>query len=109
MAEQREVQGVNSRKDLALVEDALQERLREAAPAMGATLRAPETIFLSEDTIIEQDVIIEQHVVIARGCQLKQGAHVAFCHLEGIVGADAMIDPMHAFVPEQNRTECKNW
>ena len=95
MAEQREVQGVNSRQDLALVEDALQERLREAAMAMGATLRAPETIFLSEDTIIEQDVIIEQHVVIARGCQLKQGAHVkAFCHLEGaIVGADAVIGP----------------
>ena len=66
-----EVQGVNSRADLALVEDALQGRLREAAMAMGVTLRAPETIFLSEDTIIEQDVIIEQHVVIARGCTIK--------------------------------------
>ena len=90
-----EVQGVNSRADLALVEAELQNRLRRAALAQGVTLRAPETVFLSADTIFEQDVIIEPHVVIEQGCHIKKGAQIrAFSHLEGAhVGQGSIIGP----------------
>ena len=94
-AQSDEVQGVNSRADLAKVEAALQGRLRDAAMAMGVTLQAPETVFLSSDTIFEKDVIIEPHVVIGQGCTIKQGACIrAFSHLEGaVIGKDAIIGP----------------
>ena len=39
--------GVNDRVQLAAAEALMQERLREAAMRGGATLVAPETVFLS--------------------------------------------------------------
>ena len=42
--------------------------LRRRAMAAGATLTAPETVFLSFDTTIGRDVLIEPHVVIGPGC-----------------------------------------
>lgn len=95
LGDEAEVQGVNSRADLAAVEACLQHRLRHAAMAKGATLIAPDTVFLSADTICEQDVIIEPHVIIMGGCHIQTGAHIkAFSHLEGaIVGEEAIIGP----------------
>lgn len=95
IADEREVQGVNSRQDLAKVEALLQDRLRAAAMAQGVTLRAPETIFLAADLICETDIIIEPHVVIEAGCTIRRGAHIkAFSHLEGAeIGAGAIIGP----------------
>ena len=60
--------GVNDRAQLAAAEAALQDRLRRRAMAAGATLVAPETVFLSFDTKIGRDVVIEPHVVIGPGC-----------------------------------------
>ena len=95
MADKSEVQGVNSRADLAAIEAALQQRLRDAAMAMGVSMQAPETVFLSADTIIEQDVIFEPHIVIEQGCHIKSKARIrAFSHLEGAeVGEGAIIGP----------------
>ena len=95
LGQAEEVQGVNSRADLSVVEASLQDRLRQSAMANGATLIAPETVFLSADTIFEQDVIIEPHIVIMGGCHIQSGAHIkAFSHLEGaIVGQEAIIGP----------------
>ena len=60
--------GVNDRVQLAAAEAALQGRLRRRAMAAGATLTAPETVFLSFDARIGRDVLIEPHVVIGPGC-----------------------------------------
>ena len=51
--------GVNDRVQLAAAEAALQDRLRRRAMAEGATLVAPETVFLSFDVRIGRDVLIE--------------------------------------------------
>ena len=95
MGKRDEMQGVNSRSDLALVEQALQQRLRDAAMKMGATLRAPETIFLSADTKLAADVTIEPHVVIEKGVEIDEGALIrSFSHLEGAhIGKEAVIGP----------------
>src|SRR5690606_38118040 len=63
-ADADEVLGVNARSELAAAEAALQTRLRLRAMDEGATLTAPETVFLSADTRIGRDVIIEPNVVI---------------------------------------------
>ena len=62
-ASEDEVQGVNDRAQLAAAERVMQERLRRAAMAAGATLIAPETVFFSHDTAIGRDVLIEPNVV----------------------------------------------
>src|SRR5206468_7024170 len=51
-----ELIGVNTRAELAAAEALLQQRLRERAMEQGATLIAPETVFLSADTKLGRDV-----------------------------------------------------
>ncbi len=90
-----EVLGVNDRAQLAEVEAIFQRRLRRAAMANGATLTAPETVFLSFDTRIGRDVVIEPNVVIGPGVTIAEGAHIrSFCHIENAqVGEGAIVGP----------------
>ncbi len=90
-----EVMGVNDRVQLAAAEAMLQRRLREAAMRGGATLVAPETVFLSYDTVLGRDVVVEPHVVFGPGVTVEDGALIhAFSHLEGAyVGARASVGP----------------
>src|ERR1700722_11106880 len=95
LAQENEVMGVNDRAQLAAAEAALQDSLRRRAMAAGATLTAPETVFLSFDARIGRDVLIEPHVVIGLGCNIEDGAVIrAFSHLEGArVAGGAIIGP----------------
>lgn len=90
-----EVQGVNTRAQLAAVEAVMQERLRAAAMAGGATLVAPHTIFLSYDTRIGRDVVIEPHVVFGPRARIGDGVVIrAFSHIEGAsVESGATVGP----------------
>lgn len=90
-----EVLGVNSRSQLAVAERIWQYRARQKIMDDGATLTAPETVFLSYDTMIGRDVIIEPHVVFGPGVTVADGAEIkAFCHVEGaIIGHGARIGP----------------
>jgi bifunctional UDP-N-acetylglucosamine pyrophosphorylase/glucosamine-1-phosphate N-acetyltransferase len=95
IAREKEVMGVNDRAQLAAAEAALQDSLRRRAMATGATLTAPETVFLSFDTAVGRDVLIEPHVVIGPGCSIEDGAIIhSFSHLEGArVAGGAVIGP----------------
>ena len=94
-AGEAEVMGVNDRTQLAAAEAALQARLRRRAMIEGATLVAPETVFLSFDTKIGRDVLIEPHVVLGPGVVIEDGAVIhAFSHLEGArVAGGASVGP----------------
>ncbi|AWN43548.1 bifunctional UDP-N-acetylglucosamine diphosphorylase/glucosamine-1-phosphate N-acetyltransferase GlmU [Methylobacterium durans] len=82
--EEAEAQGVNDRVQLGIAEAAIQARLRRAAQLGGATLIAPETVFLSADTVLGRDVVVEPHVVFGPGVTVGDGSVVhAFSHLEG--------------------------
>jgi bifunctional UDP-N-acetylglucosamine pyrophosphorylase / glucosamine-1-phosphate N-acetyltransferase len=100
-AEEKEVMGVNDRAQLAAAEAALQDRLRRRAMADGATLIAPETLFLAFDAEIGRDVLIEPHVVIGRGVRIEDGAVIrAFSHLEGArVAGGASVGPFARLRP----------
>ena len=91
-APESEVQGVNDRAQLAEAERVLQTRLRAAAMAGGATLVAPETVFLSADTVLGRDVTIEPNVVFGPKVKVADGAVIrAFSHLEGATLASGAI------------------
>jgi len=95
MAGEAEVMGVNDRVQLAAAEAAMQRILRERAMRAGATMIAPDTVFLSFDTELGRDVTIEPHVVFGRGCRVMDGVVIhAFSHLEGArVASAASIGP----------------
>jgi bifunctional UDP-N-acetylglucosamine pyrophosphorylase/glucosamine-1-phosphate N-acetyltransferase len=84
LCDEREVLGVNSRAQLAEAESAFQARRRAAVMAEGATLIAPETVFLSHDTIIGRDVVIEPNVFFGPRVVVEDDCVIhANCHLEG--------------------------
>ena len=90
-----EVQGVNSRVELAVAEAAFQARRRSEAMVSGVTLVAPETVFFCHDTVLERDVHVEPNVVFGPGVHVHSGARIrAFSHLEGaVVGPDCEVGP----------------
>jgi bifunctional UDP-N-acetylglucosamine pyrophosphorylase / glucosamine-1-phosphate N-acetyltransferase len=100
-APQAEVLGVNSRRDLALVEQHFQARLRDAAMAGGATLVAPDTVFLCHDTAVGRDVVIEPNVTFGPGVTIAQGVTIrSFCHIEGAdIAEGAIIGPFARLRP----------
>ncbi|MBI1262529.1 MAG: bifunctional UDP-N-acetylglucosamine diphosphorylase/glucosamine-1-phosphate N-acetyltransferase GlmU [Rhizobiales bacterium] len=83
-ADEADVQGVNSRADLAVVEAEMQKRLRLKAMEGGATLSDPETVHFCADTQLGQDVTIGQHVVFGPDVQVADNVTIKpFCHIEG--------------------------
>ncbi len=90
-----ELVGVNTRADLAVAEALMQQRLRQRVMAAGATLVAPETVFLSSDTKLGRDVVVEPNVVFGRGVEIGDGTRIrSFSHLEGAtIGAQAIVGP----------------
>jgi bifunctional UDP-N-acetylglucosamine pyrophosphorylase / glucosamine-1-phosphate N-acetyltransferase len=96
-----EALGVNSREQLAAAEAAFQKRARRKVMEEGATLVAPETVWLSFDTVIGRDVTIEPNVFLGPGVVVEDGAHImANCHLVGArVGKGARVGPFARFRP----------
>ena len=90
-----EVEGVNSRAELAAQEAAWQVRRREAMMADGVSLVAPETVWLAWDTRIGRDTMIEPNVFFGPGVTIAEGVRIrAFSHIEGAtVAAGAEIGP----------------
>jgi bifunctional UDP-N-acetylglucosamine pyrophosphorylase/glucosamine-1-phosphate N-acetyltransferase len=96
-----EVEGVNSRAELAALEAAWQARRRGEMMADGVSLVAPETVWLAWDTRIGRDTIVEPNVVFGPGVAIGEGARIrAFSHLEGAtVAAGAEIGPFARLRP----------
>ncbi len=96
-----EIQGVNSRADLALVESLAQARYRAAALAGGATLIDPASVYFAADTKIGQDVTIGPNVVFGPGVTIADRVTVhAFSHIEGAtVAPGAIIGPFARLRP----------
>jgi bifunctional UDP-N-acetylglucosamine pyrophosphorylase/glucosamine-1-phosphate N-acetyltransferase len=90
-----DVLGVNTRAELAAAEAVMQQRLRTRAMANGATLIAPETVFLSADTSFGRDVIVEPNVVFGPGVSVGDDVRIrSFSHLDGAeIGTGAIVGP----------------
>jgi bifunctional UDP-N-acetylglucosamine pyrophosphorylase/glucosamine-1-phosphate N-acetyltransferase len=96
-----EVSGINTRAQLAAAEAVMQQRLRQAALEAGATLVAPETVFLATDTKLAKDVTVEPYVVFGPGVTVEEGATIrSFSHLFGAhVGRNAIVGPFARLRP----------
>ena len=90
-----EVRGINTKAQLAETEAVLQQRLRNEALEAGVTMIAPETVFLSSDTVFGRDVVVEPFVVFGPGVVVEDNAVIrSFSHLDGArVGKGASVGP----------------
>jgi bifunctional UDP-N-acetylglucosamine pyrophosphorylase/glucosamine-1-phosphate N-acetyltransferase len=97
----RDLPGIDSRADLAAVEAIVQDRLRAAAMAGGATLIDPASVTLSFDTELGRDVVIEPHVIFGPGVRIADNVRIkGFSHLEGATVAEgAVIGPFARLRP----------
>jgi len=95
VADEAEMLGVNSRRELAEAEAAMQRRLRASALDAGVGMQAPDTVYFSHDTLLEPDCRIGPYVVFGAGVTVRGGAEIkAFSHLEGAeVRAGAIVGP----------------
>lgn len=79
-----EVQGVNSRVDLAMLEYVVQSSMRLNALESGVTMHDPASVYFSYDTQVGQDVVIEPNVFIGTGVKIGDKVTIrAFSHIEG--------------------------
>lgn len=86
MAEPFDVAGINSRAELAAMEDQWQQRRRRQAMDDGATLIAPETVWFAYDTQLGRDVVVEPNVFFGPGVRVADKVVIrAFSHIEGAV------------------------
>lgn len=96
-----QIQGANTRAQLAELEKTAQARLRLAAMESGVTLIDPETVYFSHDTVIEADVMIEPNVFFGKGVHVESGVHIkAFSHIEGArIGKNTSVGPFARLRP----------
>ncbi|MEP0236152.1 bifunctional UDP-N-acetylglucosamine diphosphorylase/glucosamine-1-phosphate N-acetyltransferase GlmU [Roseibium sp.] len=105
--DEEEVQGINTRAQLATCEAVFQKRMRQMALDNGVSLHAPDTVYFSHDTEIEPDVTIEPNVVFGPGVSVESGAIIRpFSHLEGAtVGKGSTVGPYARLRPGANLAE----
>ncbi|MDR1334075.1 MAG: bifunctional UDP-N-acetylglucosamine diphosphorylase/glucosamine-1-phosphate N-acetyltransferase GlmU, partial [Holosporaceae bacterium] len=90
----RELAGVNTRAELAALENFFQERERKKHLNNGVTLVAPETVFFSHDTRLENDVTVYPYVIFSENVYVKSGAQIGpFCVVEGSFIKNAQVGP----------------
>jgi bifunctional UDP-N-acetylglucosamine pyrophosphorylase / glucosamine-1-phosphate N-acetyltransferase len=96
-----ELGGVNTRAELAQAEALMQHRLRRRAMDEGATLIAPETVFLAADTRLGRDVVVEPNVVFGLGVRVADNVLIrSFSHLEGAdIASGAIVGPFARLRP----------
>lgn len=104
VADEIEALGVNSRRDLSLVEHELARRTVANLMAEGVTFRNPDsvtvdaTVSIGSDTIVYPFVVLEGKTSIGSDCVIGPGAHLKNCRVgdavkirTGTVAEDATI------------------
>ncbi len=99
--DEAELAGANTRVELAALEHAMQQRLREKHMLNGATLTHPDSVFFCADTVIGQDVVIGPNVIFGPHVRIADNVEILpFCHIEGAEVADgAIIGPFARLRP----------
>jgi bifunctional UDP-N-acetylglucosamine pyrophosphorylase/glucosamine-1-phosphate N-acetyltransferase len=82
-----EVEGINSREELAMREKTRQAQLRSHWMAAGVTLEDPDTVYIDEDVTIGQDTVIGPNIhlkgktTIGARCRIDGSAYIENCQI----------------------------
>jgi bifunctional UDP-N-acetylglucosamine pyrophosphorylase/glucosamine-1-phosphate N-acetyltransferase len=82
VADAREMRGINTREELALMEKTLQERINRKWMEAGVTLKDPQTIYIDEGVAIGEDTVIGPNThllgrtIIGERCRIDGSAYL---------------------------------
>lgn len=107
MTDQSQCLGVNNLAQLSFLENIVQQRLRNKVLNKGIRLIAPQTVFLSYDTVIEPDAIVYPYVFIGREVQIGSRSIIfSFSHIEGAkIASGVTIGPFARIRPHSEIME----
>jgi bifunctional UDP-N-acetylglucosamine pyrophosphorylase/glucosamine-1-phosphate N-acetyltransferase len=101
----REIMGINTREELALMEQSLQERINRSWMEAGVTFKDPQTAYIDEavkigkDTVIGPNTHLLGNTVIGERCRIDGSAYLTNMRLANdvhlkfsVVMADSRID-----------------
>ncbi len=102
-----EVLGVNSRVELAKIEEIKQQKIRKKMMDDGVTLVDPLSTYFAFDTKIAKDCVIHPHVVFGPKVEIAENVEIkSFCHIEGAqVASGAVVGPFARIRPETKIAE----
>ncbi len=87
IADAREVMGVNTREELAIMEKSLQEQINRKWMEAGVTLKDPSTTYIEEEVVIGKDTVIGPNThlkgktVIGERCAIDGSAYLTNARL----------------------------
>ena len=84
-----DVEGVNTRAELAAAAAALRDRINEEHMLNGATIVDPATTWIEADVVVEPDAVIHPFTILSGATRVATGAEVG----SHVVAADAVIGP----------------
>jgi len=89
------LQGINTRVDLSVAENALQCRWRHRFMKQGVTLTDPSSVFFCYDTQIGRDVTIGPNVTFGPGVKIGDRVRILpNCHIEkSVLGNEVTVGP----------------
>ena len=82
-----EVEGINSRAELAKVSRAMRQAKNDALMAAGVTIEDPSTTYVDRDVVVGPDTILHPGVslegatVVGTGCEIHSGSRIVNSHL----------------------------
>ena len=91
-----EMQGVNTRADLALAGRVLNRRVIDTLMDAGVSVRDPSTTWIDPRAVVGREVVVEPGVVVRGFCHIGEGALIgANCVLDdAAVGAGEVVPPL---------------
>jgi bifunctional UDP-N-acetylglucosamine pyrophosphorylase/glucosamine-1-phosphate N-acetyltransferase len=96
LADPTEMQGVNSRADLAAAERVLNRRILDTLMASGVTIRDPGTTWVDPRAEVGPDAVLEPGVVLRGSCRIGAGARIGANSVldHAAVGAGEVVRPL---------------
>lgn len=84
-ASEMEVMGFNTREELSLAEDIMQETIKSALMNQGVSIINPKSSYIAHDFQAGKDVTIYPNVFIGNNVTVKDNVEIrSFSHLEGV-------------------------
>jgi bifunctional UDP-N-acetylglucosamine pyrophosphorylase/glucosamine-1-phosphate N-acetyltransferase len=108
LCNEEDVLGANSQIELSVLEQKMQNKIKNQLMLQGVKFCQPETIYISIDAKIAQDVVIEPNVFIGEGVSIGKSVIIkAFSYIEGVkIAQNCQIGPFARIRPnttiEQN-------
>ncbi len=96
------LQGINDRYQLSVMEGIFQQRARYKFMMAGVTLQDPNSVYFSHDTQIGEDVLIEPNVYFGKNVKIGDNTHIkAYSHIDSCnIGSSCIIGPFARIRPD---------